>query len=335
MGGHLLAPIQLASTLHHLHITLYRSVLGGMASTMVPARSMSVLPQHHGWGTSPTIMRGSSIQPPPMTLATTIMATVALLRIMVGTHLPNCLRRCMGGIMLLLGMYPCLCMVVGPFSRAMGCIPVRLHWLPRAWRLRARCLTLLCRRRITVPPLDLTLPCHFPALVETYLLLSCTIPMPPGSFHLPPRPVLLPPHLLLRRCSSSISSRTRRLTWMLWGSLSSTFGTQIFHPTFQTACWLLPRPTLRPAAFGRVNFVWWSKVASFIFCSKIKATITMAADLRCWPPLMLTAIPTLLLTHSLPSFHSLTSEFQGDDKPILALCSCFMALFWKWLAVRW
>ena len=69
-----------------------------------------------------------------------------------------------------------LCTVVGPFPRAMGGIPVWLHRLPRAWHLQARCFTLLCRRRITIPLLDLTLPCHFPALVKAYLLLSCTTP---------------------------------------------------------------------------------------------------------------------------------------------------------------
>jgi hypothetical protein len=68
-----------------------------MASTTARAHSMSDLPQ--------MIMGGSSVHPPPpMTLATTIMATGALLRIMGGTHLPNCLHRCMGGVMLLLGM---------------------------------------------------------------------------------------------------------------------------------------------------------------------------------------------------------------------------------------
>jgi hypothetical protein len=114
--------------------------------------------------------------PPPTTKVTTIMAMAALLHIMGGTRLLKCLCRCMGGIMHLLGIYPRLCTVVGPFPRAMGGIPVRLHRLPRAWRLQARCFTLLCHRRITVPFLDLTLPCHFPALVEVYLLLFCTIP---------------------------------------------------------------------------------------------------------------------------------------------------------------
>jgi hypothetical protein len=54
---------------------------------------------------------------------------------------------------------------------------------------------------------DLTLPCHFPALVEAYLLLSRTLPMPLGLFHLPPHPVLLPPLLLWQRCSSLTPSR--------------------------------------------------------------------------------------------------------------------------------
>jgi hypothetical protein len=103
------------------------------------------------------------------------MATVALLRIMGGTRLPKCLRRCMGGVMLPLGIYPRLGTVVGPFPRAMGGIPLRLHRLSRAWHLRARLFTLLCHRRITVPLLDLTLPCHLPALFEAYLLLSRTI----------------------------------------------------------------------------------------------------------------------------------------------------------------
>jgi hypothetical protein len=132
--------------------------------------------------------------------------------------------------MLLLGMYPCLCTVVGPFPRARGGIPVQLNWLPRAWCLLAHCFTLLCRRGITISPLDLTLLCHFPALalVAAYLLLSCTILVPLGLFHLPPHPVLLPPHLLRQRCSSLIPSRTQRLAWVLWGSSSSTFRTQIF-----------------------------------------------------------------------------------------------------------
>ncbi len=64
-GGHLLTPIQSASTLHCLHVLPFRSVLGGMASTTTHTRSMSVLPQHRVWGTSPTIMGGSSVQAPP------------------------------------------------------------------------------------------------------------------------------------------------------------------------------------------------------------------------------------------------------------------------------
>jgi hypothetical protein len=60
----------------------------------------------------------------------------------------------------------------GTFPQGHGGIPLRLHWLSQAWRLRACRFTLLCHRRITVPLLDLTLPCHLPALVEAYLLLS-------------------------------------------------------------------------------------------------------------------------------------------------------------------
>ncbi len=67
---------------------------------------------------------------PHTTTVTTIMATAALLRIMGGTRLPKCLRWCIGGIMLLPGIYPCLCTVVGPFPRAMGGIPMQLHRLP-------------------------------------------------------------------------------------------------------------------------------------------------------------------------------------------------------------
>ena len=85
-GGHLLAPIRSASTLHCLHVLPFRSVLGGMASTTTHAHSMSVLPRHRAWGMSPTIMGGSSIQAPPTTTVTTIMATAALLCIM-GGHL--------------------------------------------------------------------------------------------------------------------------------------------------------------------------------------------------------------------------------------------------------
>jgi hypothetical protein len=58
--------------------------------------------------------------PPHTPTVTTIMATAALLRIMGGARLPKCLRQCMGGVMLLLGIYPHLCSVVGPFPRAMG-----------------------------------------------------------------------------------------------------------------------------------------------------------------------------------------------------------------------
>jgi hypothetical protein len=74
------------------------------------------------------------------------------------------------------GAWGVSCSSLGFTFICMGGIPMRLHRLSRAWRLRARCFTLLCHRRITVPHLDLTLPCHFPALVEAYLLLSCTIP---------------------------------------------------------------------------------------------------------------------------------------------------------------
>jgi hypothetical protein len=150
---------------------------GGMASTTANSCSMSVLPRLHTEGTSPTIMGGSSVPPPPTTLATTIMATAALLRIMGGIRLSNFLCQCMGGIKLLLGMYLRLCTVVHPFPRAMGGIPVRLHQLLQAWCLWARCITLLCRWTITIPPLGLTLPCHLPALVEAHLLLSYTIPV--------------------------------------------------------------------------------------------------------------------------------------------------------------
>jgi hypothetical protein len=68
MGGHLLAPIRSALTLHCLHLLPFCSVLGGMASTTTHARSMSLLPRHRAWGTSPTIMGGSSVQPPPTQL---------------------------------------------------------------------------------------------------------------------------------------------------------------------------------------------------------------------------------------------------------------------------
>jgi hypothetical protein len=205
MGGHLLALTQLGSTLHCLHVPPHCSILEGMASTTANACSMFVLPWLHRGGTFPKIMGGSSAPPPPMTLATTIMATVALLCTMGGIRLPNFLHQCMGGIMLLLEIYPCLCTVAHPFPRAMGGIPMQLHWLPRAWRLWAHCITLLCRRRITVPPLYLTLPCHFPALVKACLLLSHTIPC-----------LLLLLLLLGQRCSSSTPSRMQRLTWMLW-----------------------------------------------------------------------------------------------------------------------
>jgi hypothetical protein len=254
MGGHpLLAPIRLVLMLRHLHILPHYSVLGGMASTTANARSMSVFPWLHEGGTSPMIMGGSSIPPPPTTLATTIIAMAALLRIVGGICLSNFLCQCMGSIKLLFWMYPYLCTVVHSFPRAMGGIPVWQHQLPQAWHLQACCITLLCCRTITVPPLGLTLPCHFLALVEAYFLLSCTIPVPPKSFHLPPRPFLLTPLLLRQRCSSSTQSRMRRLTWMLWESLSSNFGTPIFYPALQTACLLLPLPTLKPAASGRVN----------------------------------------------------------------------------------
>ena len=136
--------------------------------------------------------------PPSTTSVTTIMAMAALLRIMGGIRLSNFPHWCMGGIKLLLGMYPCLCTAVHPFPRAMGGIPMRLHQLPQTWCLRACCITLLCCRTITIPPLGLTLPCHFPALAKASFLLSCTIPV-----HLPPCPVLLPPLLLRGRCSSS------------------------------------------------------------------------------------------------------------------------------------
>jgi hypothetical protein len=69
---------------------------------------------------------------PPTTSATTIMATVALLRIMGGTRLSKFFRWCMGVVKLLLGMFPRLCTTEHPFPRAMGGIPMRLHRLPRA-----------------------------------------------------------------------------------------------------------------------------------------------------------------------------------------------------------
>jgi hypothetical protein len=65
MGGHHLVPIQLVSILHCLHVLPCHFILGGMASTMVNARSMSVLPWLDAGGTSPSIMGGSSIPPPP------------------------------------------------------------------------------------------------------------------------------------------------------------------------------------------------------------------------------------------------------------------------------
>jgi hypothetical protein len=44
------------------------------------------------------------------------------------------------------------------------------------------------------------------------------------------------------------------------------------------------------------------KDGSCNFCLKIKVTFTMVADLRCWPLLMLTAVPIPTPTHSPPSF---------------------------------
>jgi hypothetical protein len=118
----------------------------------------------------------------------------------------------------------------------------------------------------------------------------------------------------------------QRLTWTLWESSSSTFGIPIFHPALQTACLLLPLPTLRPAASGRVNLVWPSETASCNFCLKIKAKFTTVADLRSWPLLMLTAIPIPLLTHSPPSSQSLFNKLQGENKPIVAFRSRFNGL---------
>jgi hypothetical protein len=65
MGGHPLALIQSASTLCLLHVLPCHSILGGMASTLTNARSMSVLPWLQVGGTSPLIIGGSFVPPPP------------------------------------------------------------------------------------------------------------------------------------------------------------------------------------------------------------------------------------------------------------------------------
>jgi hypothetical protein len=67
MGGHPLAPIRLASTLHLLHVSPRHSILGGMAFTTANACSMSVLPQLHARGTSPLIW-GVLLYCPPQQL---------------------------------------------------------------------------------------------------------------------------------------------------------------------------------------------------------------------------------------------------------------------------
>jgi hypothetical protein len=107
---------------------------------------------------------------------------------------------------------------------------------------------------------------------------------------------------------------------MLWESLSSTFGTQIFHLALRMLRWLLPHPTLRPAASGRVNFVWLSKTASCDFCSKIKSNIyngcrfEMLATLNayCHPDSIANAFSSLL---------SIFNKLQGKNKPVLAFRS--------------
>ncbi len=192
-GVCLLGLIQSASTLLRLLARHY--VMGGMAlSPTIWSHRMSVLPRHC---VLTTIMGGSSVQLPlPPKMSTTTIPTMAILRIMGGTRPLKRLPQCMGGILLLFGMFLHLCTEVRqPFPRVMGGIPVWLHWLPQASALQARQFTLLCHRVITIPLLAQTSRHLIPALVKAYLLLSCTIPGPPKSFHLLPHPVLLLPFL--------------------------------------------------------------------------------------------------------------------------------------------
>jgi hypothetical protein len=101
--------------------------------------------------------------------------------------------------MLLWGTFPRSSMVVVILPRDMGGIPVRLHLLPRASVMRACCTTLLCHRRITVPPLAWTSQCPSPALVADHLrrhclfckCLRCMLPLPPPGPH-----ILLVPAIL-------------------------------------------------------------------------------------------------------------------------------------------
>jgi hypothetical protein len=123
-----LALIWLASTLLCLLARCY--VMGGMAlSPTIQSHCMSILPWHR---VLTMIMGGSSVQLPlPTKISTNAIPTMAILCIMGGTRPLKHLPQCIGGILLLLGMFLHLCAEVGqPFPRVMGGIPVRLHWLP-------------------------------------------------------------------------------------------------------------------------------------------------------------------------------------------------------------
>ncbi len=105
-------------------------VMGGMTlSPIIRSHRMSVLPWHC---MLTTIMGGSPVQLPlPPKISTTTIPTMAVLHIMGSTHPLNHPFQCMGGILLLFGMFLHLGMEVGqPFPRVMGGIPMWLHWLP-------------------------------------------------------------------------------------------------------------------------------------------------------------------------------------------------------------
>jgi hypothetical protein len=86
--------------------------------------------------------------------------------------------------------------------------------------------------------------------------------LPPPVLHHPLASGVIPPSApsgmllplpLQQRSSSSIPSRTLRLTWMHWGSLSFIFGIPISLPVSPMVPLSRPLTTARPAVFGKVS----------------------------------------------------------------------------------
>jgi hypothetical protein len=98
---------------------------------------------------------------------------------------------------------------------------------------------------------------------------------------------------------------------------------------------LLPLPTLRPAASGRINFVWPSKTASCNFCLKNKGNIYNGREIKMLATLNAYCHPDSV-ANVFSSLFSIFNELQGKNNRFWHSAPVLMALFLeKWFAARW